>query len=175
MNSPLEPTVIDHDPEAYQRWREAQARRVEAAQPPEGQERTVASRAGEAFSWRGEGHGNGHGHAGGGDDDAPGASFRHDGHQQREGEEYAAGGGGGGGEVLKPEQLRVGVLDRLGLVSDFLRQKSTLRVVMRVDSKFKTKAVAFPTQSGVFLSPRLACYKKGKAYWSVLYCCREVQ
>lgn len=125
MNSHLEPTVIDHDPEAYQLWREAQARKVAAAQPPEGHERAVASRAGEAFSWRGERHG----HAAGAEassydpDAAFAVSYREAGQHQRrrrrEGEEYAGEGEGGDREELRPGQPRVGVLDRLGLVSSF--------------------------------------------------------
>ncbi|CAN0163271.1 unnamed protein product, partial [Scytosiphon promiscuus] len=111
--SPLEPTVIDHDPEAYRVWREAQARRRAAAQPPH------ASRAGEAFSWRGEGHtaphANGYGntqqhqntHAGGEGGGRPAASGGDS--------PFTWIDGSSGGE--KPAgQSKVGVLDRLGLV-----------------------------------------------------------
>ncbi|CAB1101133.1 unnamed protein product [Ectocarpus sp. CCAP 1310/34] len=117
---PLEPTVIDHDPEAYQRWREAQARRLVAALPPEGQRRESASRAGEAFSWRGEGDGrtgnssNSNSHYSG----SSSPSHQHDGLQHQR-EEYSGGGGGGaaeGGGGVHPGQSKVGVLDRLGLV-----------------------------------------------------------
>ncbi len=123
--------MIDHDPEAYGRWREAQASRVAAAQPQEGQERLAASRAGEAFSWRGTGTGTdtgGHGRAGGE------ASYDHDpvvadtfceDELQYDGQAWGgarglmggSGGGGGGDEGLQPWQARVGVFDRLGLVS----------------------------------------------------------
>ncbi|CBN74844.1 conserved unknown protein [Ectocarpus siliculosus] len=116
---PLEPTVIDHDPEAYQRWREAQARRLAAALPPEGQRRESASRAGEAFSWREEGDGktgdnsNSNSHYSG----SSSASHQNDGRQHQR-EEYGGGGGGGaeGGGGVETGQSKVGVLDRLGLV-----------------------------------------------------------
>ncbi|CAM9128018.1 unnamed protein product, partial [Ectocarpus sp. 12 AP-2014] len=118
---PLEPTVIDHDPEAYQRWKEAQARRLAAALPPEGQRReSASSRAGEAFSWRGEGDGktgndsNSNRHYSG----SSSASHQHDGRQHQR-EEYSGGGGGGaadGGAGADPGQSKLGVLDRLGLV-----------------------------------------------------------
>ncbi|CAM9295298.1 unnamed protein product, partial [Ectocarpus sp. 13 AM-2016] len=119
---PLEPTVIDHDPDAYQRWREALARRLAAALPQEGQRRESASRAGEAFSWRGEGDGktghnsnsNSHSHYSG----SSSASHQYD-ERQHQPKEYSGGGGGGaaeGGAGADPGQSKVGVLDRLGLV-----------------------------------------------------------
>lgn len=87
-NSPLEPTVINHDRRAYQSWRDAQARRNRGP-------RAVASRAGEAFSWRGKAH------------DGSSAALYEEG--IRQGERTAEAGEGVGDH-------RVGVMDRLGLV-----------------------------------------------------------
>ncbi|CAM9195457.1 unnamed protein product [Pylaiella littoralis] len=135
--SPLEPTVIDHDPEAYQRWREAQAHRLAAAQPPEGGQ--AASRAGKAFSWggmRARSTSDVTDSSNDRDRDRSGfAAYREDKQQghpggargggrvgERPGGAGGAGGVGdeGGGAVERSasgaEPARVGVLDRLGLV-----------------------------------------------------------
>lgn len=83
--------MINHDPVAFKLWRKAQARRE---QPLDA--RATTSRAGEAFSWRGKGHtGNG----------------------------ISGGGGAGGGTSVEAGRApsgkqKLGVMDRLGLVSD---------------------------------------------------------
>lgn len=138
-SSPLEPTVIDHDPEAYQRWREAQAHRLAAAQPPEGGQ--AASRAGKAFSWggmRARSTSDVTDSSNDRDRDRSGfAAYREDKQQghpggargggrvgERPGGAGGAGGVGdeGGGAVERSasgaEPARVGVLDRLGLVRE---------------------------------------------------------